>query len=61
MLSTELVGAEAVAAHPARHGLLTGLRSPTSGKPGFFFFVLFFLLFVFFFKKSFLKPEHFVK
>jgi hypothetical protein len=42
MLSTELVGAKAVAAHPARPGLLTGPRIPTSGKPVFYFFVPFF-------------------
>jgi hypothetical protein len=42
MLSTELVGAEAVTAHPARPELLTGPRGPTSDKPGFFFVPFFF-------------------
>jgi hypothetical protein len=56
VLSTELVDADPVTAHPARHACQLG-RSPTSGEP--FFFVSFcFLLFVFFKEIFFFKSEH---
>jgi hypothetical protein len=53
MLSTELVGAEAVTAHPARPELLTGPRGPTSDKPVFPFSFLFFSCLFSFLKESF--------
>jgi hypothetical protein len=47
VLSTKLVGADPVTAHPAAPRYQLG-RSPISGKP-FFFISFCFLLFVFFF------------